>query len=428
MNNSHDITKNVNNIRLLQEENKSRRIKTEEATSRENRNPIFSELSIEEEDKQKYLLLFTNKDNYTSQECEEFWSLFQKFYHFQNKNANQYNFCEIIFPEDHQKILSSLTYDKNTNFSHCTFTDKIYFSHIIFNNDVIFENITFKKEAIFKDTTFNNNVTFRGTRFNDWVSFKNIIIKKKLDLSFIKANDIIDLSDSTIQSINLEHSRISELGFLRVKGHKTSSLTQKNFGNRETARIVKSHFERLNNITESNKYFAIEQELYLDELRNNKLFDTNKYKNIFVLYLNKYVSYFGIDWIRPLLVIFIFGFLASFGFAFLQHGTEDINFTNSRLLLLGAFLYSLLVYYFYHKKLWVALIASIIIFSTLLIGDSHLRDISNNISKLINPLNIFKPKANYFENIAMYGMIVKLGMSVLIYQFIMAFRQNTRRK
>ncbi|OYY30669.1 MAG: hypothetical protein B7Y63_05235, partial [Sulfurovum sp. 35-42-20] len=57
---------------------------------------------------------------------------------------------------------------------------------------------------------------------------------------------------------------------------------------------------------------------------------------------------------------------------------------------------------------------------------SEARDISNDISKLINPLNIFKSE-DYFEHIAPYSLFVKAIVATLIYQFIVAFRQNTRR-
>ncbi|HIP28083.1 MAG TPA: hypothetical protein EYG82_02800 [Sulfurovum sp.] len=102
MNTVKDITENINTSRVLQDENKLRRIKKEEAHRKGNKNSIFSKLS-EEHNKEKFLFLFTNKDNYTADEHEKFWSLFQEFYDLQRKNNSQYNFSNIIFPEDHKK-------------------------------------------------------------------------------------------------------------------------------------------------------------------------------------------------------------------------------------------------------------------------------------------------------------------------------------
>lgn len=234
--------------------------------------------------------------------------------------------------------------------------------------------------------------------------------------------------------IDLKRTFIKEANFLAIHGTKKTldkplkiPLDKTHVANKESARILKVVFENQHNIPESNKYFKIEQDLYLDELIKSKT-EPNKFSNLAVLYLNKYVSYFGTDWIRPLLVMFIFGFLASLGYGFIENHNLNISFSNSKLLLFLALLYSLLVYYFYHKQLFVAFVASIIVFYSILFDNTYLYEMYNNITKLINPFNIFKPQANYFKDIAMYGMLVKLIMATLIYQFIMAFRQNTRRK
>lgn len=320
----------------------------------------------------------------------------------------------------------------NTMFKNVVFEQKEVFKKSIFKQAVTFDNVDFNDITIFKNTIFENNAKFRGVSFNEWASFNSISSYKELDFTYSRSEDFIDFSNSNINNIDLEHTRFNSAGFLNLNGlnvHKEISVLNKsNFANKESARLIKAHFEKENNITEANKYFQIEQDLYIEQLKTEKTADNNKWKNLFVLYLNKYVSYFGTDWVRPLLVIFSFGYLSSLVYGFLQMGTEDINFINSKPLLLGGFVYSIFVYYLYHKKLMVGLIASIVVFFSILMDNPNLIEMSNDISKLINPLNIFKPKANYFVNITMYGMLVKFGMSVLIYQFIMAFRQNTRRK
>jgi len=66
------------------------------------------------------------------------------------------------------------------------------------------------------------------------------------------------------------------------------------------------------------------------------------------------------------------------------------------------------------------------------------KDISNYILQLVNPLNLFVSDIvykdnyyihiNYFENFALFGVIVKVITIALIYQFIISFRSSTRRK
>ena len=340
------------------------------------------------------------------------------------KNTSQIDLSYIYIPININwyKYLST---DKNINFNNTTFEDEANFKNMTFDGDINFKVATFKDKANFWKTSFNGNTTFKYVTFQNDAIFQ-LTTFNSIDLSYSKAVSYIDFFKATFQTINLENSHFINAKFLNLQNKQGENLYKDNFMNKESARIIKDHFEKQNNITEANKYFALEQNKYLEELK--KSIHENNYKNFLVVWLNKYVSYFGTDWMRPLLSIFIFGYIASLGYGFIQEGCESINFTKSKLFLFSAFLYSLLVYYFYHKKLWVALVASILAFFSLLMGDIHLREISNDISKLINPLNIFKPKVNYFENIAIYGMLVKLGMSVLIYQFIMAFRQNTRRK
>jgi len=348
----------------------------------------------------------------------------------------------LFFKNTLQKVINlnheeEILYLTGVKFLHFTFhnfsfnlNQKIDFSNAYFYYVTDFSGQKFKKQVYFMQAQFGINTQFDMVEFLDRADFMGATF---YNVSFVGSisDKPLFFNNMALKHINLTGAQFSKIDFHNLyyidNSNKFTFASKLNFENKETVEKIKNYFDKENNISESNKYFTIIQEFYIDTLKKNKD-TTNSLSTLSVLYLNKFVSNFGTDWIRPLLVMFIFGYIATLGYAFLQQGTESINFTNSKLLLLCAFLYSILVYYFYHKKYWVAFIASIIVFSSLLLGDSHLREISNDISKLINPLNMFKPKANYFENIAIYGMLVKLGMSVLIYQFIMAFRQNTRRK
>jgi hypothetical protein len=58
----------------------------------------------------------------------------------------------------------------------------------------------------------------------------------------------------------------------------------------------------------------------------------------------------------------------------------------------------------------------------------EIQQTANQIATLINPLNIFKANKEYFKDIALYGIFVKAIISTLVYQFIISFRNSTRRK
>ena len=329
---------------------------------------------------------------------------------------------------------------REIGFWHCNFYSEIYiheitikhhlhFGKATFLKKVNFNKSTFEKRIDFLNTTFKDNITFGGVKFQDEAHFWNSDAYKLISFNSITCSKIFSINDLAFNLISMDNAQFKEVNFIGLVGldNQYVTLNKTHFTTRETTTILRTNLEKGNHISESNKYFQIGQELYIDYLKK-RITEPNRRATLGVVYLNKFVSNFGTDWVRPLLMILIFSFFTSLGYGFLQKGNENIDFTNSKLLLFYGLLYATWIYYTYNKKLWIIWVASIIVLFSFIMSYTHLKELSNDISKLINPLNIFKPKANYFENIAMYGMLVKLGMSVLIYQFIMAFRQNTRRK
>ena len=330
-------------------------------------------------------------------------------------------------------------FKKSTDFSYSTFKATCDFNKSTFHNDILFTNCHFHDETIFRSVTVKGISCFSEIYFDEDTYFTESIFKDKISFINSTSEKTFDFSDVTFNSLLLDKLDLKKASYLGLRGWDHSKLKKvkvsaRYFQTKETARIIKAHFESQNNITESNKYFQIEQQLYLDELKNKESIEPTKHITKFVLYLNKFVSNFGTDWIRPLFVMFSFGFLASFFyilcsntstlFIFEKHPipNKDILFWTA-----GGFAVSTIMYLTYYYKRWGLLTLTILGYIMLMIFSQDLRLITNDISKLINPLNIFKGK-DYFEDIAPYGMMVKLIMATLIYQFIMAFRQNTRRK
>ena len=224
---------------------------------------------------------------------------------------------------------------------------------------------------------------------------------------------------------------------LRIQGFKNNlkiEITKDNFNNKESSRLIKLHFETHKNIIEANKFFKIEQELYLKELKESESTHTHKIATQAVLYLNKFISDFGTDWIRPLLAIVIFSFFVSFFYNLFDIPKniqlfQNISHSDKLLYNLLGFIISLGFYLGYILKKIEIIIYCIVILLLFVMKLYLLDDIKllNDITLIMNPLNMFKSK-DYFEHIALFGMFVKLIISVLLYQFIMAFRNNTRRK
>lgn len=323
---------------------------------------------------------------------------------------------------------SSAQFKEKTSFKDIKFLEKAIFTNVIFDKNVNLNQASFKKEADFSNVLFKGNTSFKYAQFKDNAIFKNSECEK-----------LFDISDTYFNNLNLDNFFTVKANYLRIHGSDYLWISSKHIETKETARILKTYFEEKKNNIEADKFFAIEMDKYRDEITSNSnpfmAFFLNQ--DYFVLTLNKFISDFGRDWIRPLLIMFIFGYLSALGYVsfLIENDIESakalLQSKNRFFFIILGLLFSLLLYLLYIMLDSFFMLISFFIFMMcyifIIIYFPEFRNINNDISKLVNPLNIFRGK-DYFEHIAPYGMLVKLIMSVLIYQFIMAFRQTTRRK
>jgi hypothetical protein len=124
--------------------------------------------------------------------------------------------------------------------------------------------------------------------------------------------------------------------------------------------------------------------------------------------------------------MFGFGFLASFGYSFFEETCT--YFVLHKIWFIGGFAFSSILYILYFFKYIKSLIFTFMIYGFAFYFFPCVRELTNSIATLINPLNIFKPNKEYFKDIVLYGVFVKGFVATLIYQFIISFRSSTRRK
>ena len=311
------------------------------------------------------------------------------------------------------------------------FEEKVKLINCSFNNITSMENIDFNKRADFSSSSFNsidNMISFSGINFSDLTYFTQAKFLKNVIFEKVTLFDSVSFQKATFKA---------DIGFEKITIKKDIDFTDVVIDNhsevpisKRTSRLIKASLSKQNNITQANKFFRYEQESYYKQLKEGK----KDFPTILVLWLNKHVSAFGTDWIRPLLVMFGFGFFASFLYLCLSNDMTPELFIRQKmsdkdmmLYMSGGFIFSGFLYYFYHQKFWKTFFLSVGLYVLSLFIIPHFSSLSNDMSKLINPMNIFKAK-DYFEDIAPYGMFVKLTMATLIYQFVIAFRNNTRKK
>jgi len=348
-----------------------------------------------------------------------------------------------------------VNFSKETKFNETYFEDKVDFTNSTFEN-VIFLNIQFqsyvtfqsvhfrdvvkfiasdfKKNVSFEDTKFFKNTNFDKLNFEDKVSFNNAIAKEELSLLNLRAKtlNLNAMSFSKLLLRNIEVDNLYSLYLQGIENFKQVSFKKFHFQDKETARIIKTFFEKSNNITESNKYFVFEQELYLDEIQNNKIVIS------IPLRINKFVSNFGVDWVRALVLLILLSYLSMYGYikfdTYLNIKNEDIeHLTKAKdILYLWGMIIAWMLFYistFFKSKKYI-LYSLLGGFLGLVISWSiydNVLSMQNYIVQLINPINAFK-SMNLYDGIEIYGVLVRVVIVTIIYQFIVAFRQNTRRK
>ena len=357
-------------------------------------------------------------------------------------------------------LFEGVNFKEIMNFDKVIFEKKVNFSSSIFHKEVTFNEANFKDESTtFANITFKEYTSFQESKFHKYVTFENT-----------SSLQIFNFYKVSIKKIDLIGSHFQKPIFLALTDIDGYILKKDNFENKETVRILKDIFEKENNFSEANIYYPVEQEFLIDLLKDNKTSFPNKKLNLLSLYIHKYVSNFGTDWLRVLLVMIIFGFGVGIIYQILPFEHKFIgkcpNFTICNYMFFGFliiyllyikydsvkelfkkhnipyFLLSLLIIFFsiYIFSIFISLIFDINILSYFEEQIENIRNVSNYIIQLINPLNVFSSdfffnnKKNYFEHInyfetfALFGVIVKAITIALIYQFIIAFRNYTRRK
>lgn len=291
------------------------------------------------------------------------------------------SFAHAVFAK--KSHFEDIVFVKNVNFEGTTFSEKAYFYDVQFHKKAIFTSATFLAKVYFRRAKFLDEAIFLSTLFMDKADFRDTIFLGKTLFRGAVCKDLIQFTGASISSLDLETSRFDDASYLHLHGidlntQKQVLLSSKNFPNKESARHIKAHFEKQNNITESNKYFVIEQSLYLDELKSE---DWWSHKGrIFTVSLHKLISNSGTSWIKVLFWIVFFALLVLVLHDGMPQDRESIM------------------------------------------------NIPNRAIDLINPMNIFKRDYSVYDNQVFLGAVVRVISMYLIYQFMMAFRQDTRRK
>lgn len=258
--------------------------------------------------------------------------------------------------------LSDKTFYKIFNFIDCKNIDLLNM-----------ENINFIDSASFSESNLNK-VEFNEARFGGMAIFVKTHFYEDTKIDFCVFEENVFFNEAIVhKTINLKNAIFKkEVNFLDMKDKNEKVLKALNIANRETARIIKHSFEKLNNILEANKYYAIEMKKREKELS----FCTNPFE-LLIFCLHKITSNNSQSWQLAFIWIIVLSILG------IQNNLIDS---------VCAFYYS----------------------------NAHLDEIAKSFYRFFASFDI--------QKITFYSLSLKLFMGYLVYQFIVSIRQNTRRK
>ena len=200
--------------------------------------------------------------------------------------------------------VKNLDTDVYFNLFNTKFIELADFASATFFEPVVFENTDFNKVVVFSAATFKNNAIFMYCKIEDHIVFRNTIFNMGVDLSTSLIADINKINIFNLESIKLQknyENDIEDNNDYESKMKKGKIVLQ---NARETFRIFKASLAAQNNHIDALKYQALENEVYLLQLKKDWC---NNLVDYLILISNKYSNNFKQSWIRSFLLTFCFG-------------------------------------------------------------------------------------------------------------------------
>lgn len=380
---------------------------------------FWNELSI-------YIFNKTNEISHPN--IKEVKNQIEKEYNF---DMYKYVFNEVVFPSfnfmdnDNKFIFDGLSKDINIYFNNCFFLGNIDFSllnkskNVNFTSCTFYSNIEFNYQEfeymfLFENCILEKDLIFRNIVFNNMASFINTIVIGEMKLIHTKFYSLALFNDFFTKEFLLDNTFFKdEVNFLNIS---------ENVKDRETARVIKDSFEKQNNIIEANKFYTLEMKEREKELEKDRKEGKNYFEWL-VFKIHGLSSNHSQDWVRTLFWIITVGLIASlFNFYSIKDETGTfINLTFSSII--G---FVLLVFFaIYVNKIFkipINIEYGFLLFNFYLIYIYKTNDVF-----LTEFAKIFSLIKNT-NDIPFIGLIFKIIIAYLIYQFVISIRQNTRRK
>lgn len=349
----------------------------------------------------------------------------------QNKSINNISLENCTVKD--RFLLNEMTI-KYLNFKNSIFERKVELTDCDVTNNLSFHNTRFQATADFFNSTFQalkdeaGEASFHRTFFEDAALFKDVTFKEKVNFKFTTFSKITSFKNAKFACLDLEDTVfLGSTNFSNIKNLQGKSIRTHEIANRETARFIKHELDKISNIIDSNKFYAIEMQKQEKELSWK-----DNFIDKLVFSLHRLSSNNSQDWF----LTFFWIMTISCGYAYFANTKVIINdyeciaFSKvfSFMVYFGLLIFGVYVAKEYKKCL--TLLTSTIFRSILLIFIILLyMCLTNdyNLAKLAHSMNPFS-KMLAQDKVTIGELLYKALFAYLIYQFIISIRQNTRRK
>jgi len=367
-------------------------------------------------------------------------SEFNKNSIFNNTNTKNIDFSNVKFKEKDRKGDSNFDLELNNS----------KYGRINFNNAKIGQDLTCK-DSYFKALDFNNSII---TRWSE-VEFRNIdidilIFDKYVNESDDVLFDFITVNDKLlIRDVSFDKEKFNHFNMSKAEVEIENSAFNNNFFNsvkwgtisekrykasRDIFRQLKFYSENQKNFIDADGFYSLEMKEQKKELqKENKELQTRWEKishfftNTLVFYLHEKASNFSQNWWLPIFWLLIVGMLG-----IIYKNLDKIDFVKSVPIVLVYLLlcYVLPIAYrqiYVKSKMPKLMIYSLVALPFMWIYFQVSTDYFNDIARLLNPSNIFKPivleKKHEFVS-----LLYKITVLFLVYQVITAIKKKVRSK
>lgn len=320
------------------------------------------------------------------------------------------------------------------DFKNSIFEKKVELTHCDVKNNLSFHNTRFQATADFFHSTFQalkdeeGEASFHRTFFEDAALFKDVTFKEKVNFQFTTFSKITSFKNAKFECLDLEDAVfLGSTNFSNMKNQQDNSIGTEDIANRETARFIKHELDKISNIIDSNKFYAIEMQKQEKEL-NWK----DNFIDKLVFSLHRLSSNNSQDWFLTIFWIMTI----SCGYAYFANNKvvvsdyECVAFGKvfSFLVYCGVLVFGVYIAKQYKKisTLFVSNIFRTILLVLIILLYMCLTN-DYNLAKLANSMNPFS-KMLVQDKITIEELLYKALFAYLIYQFIISIRQNTRRK